>query len=170
MEKNVFISVVYGILDLEKKQFTLARAGHCPIAMVNGSGEARFLRTEGLGLGLDRGVLFASVLEEETITLRRGDVFVLYTDGVVESRSESGEEFGYDRLIGAVRKHHDKPVKEIHSALLADLNRFLGRADYDDDMTLVVLRWDGRPSAGATDHATEVVSEAYVPATKERQA
>ncbi|MGA7306196.1 MAG: SpoIIE family protein phosphatase [Rhodothermales bacterium] len=170
MEKNVFISVVYGILDLEKKQFTLARAGHCPIAMVNGSGEARFLRTEGLGLGLDRGVLFASVLEEETITLRRGDVFVLYTDGVVESRSESGEEFGYDRLIGAVRKHHDKPVKEIHSALLADLNRFLGRADYDDDMTLVVLRWDGRPSAGATDHATEVASEAYVPATKERQA
>lgn len=170
MEKNVFISVVYGILDLEKEQFTLARAGHCPIAMVNKSGEARFLRTEGLGLGLDRGELFAKVLEEETITLRRGDVFVLYTDGVVESRSESGEEFGYDRLIAAVRKHHGKPVKDMHAALLADLNRFLGRADYDDDMTLLVLRWDGRPAVAGSDRAAEVVSETYASATQERQA
>ncbi|HUF09877.1 MAG TPA: PP2C family protein-serine/threonine phosphatase, partial [Rhodothermales bacterium] len=170
MEKNVFISVVYGILDLEKEQFTLARAGHCPVAMVNGSGESRYLRTEGLGLGLDRGKLFAKVLEEETISLRRGDVFVLYTDGVVESRNESGEEYGYDRFIDAVRHHHGKPVKEMHSALLADLNRFLGRADYDDDMTLLVLRWDGPSTPRESDRATEVVSEAYVPAPQEREA
>jgi len=170
MEKNVFISVVYGILDLGKEQFTLARAGHCPVAMVNGSGESRYLRTEGLGLGLDRGKLFAKVLEEETISLRRGDVFVLYTDGVVESRNESGEEYGYDRFIDAVRRHHGKPVREMHSALLADLNRFLGRADYDDDMTLLVLRWDGPSAPPESDRATEVASEAYVSAPQEREA
>lgn len=170
MEKNVFISVVYGILDLDKEQFTLARAGHCPVAMVSQSGEARFLRTEGLGLGLDRGKLFSKVLEETTISLRRGDVFVLYTDGVVESRSESGEEYGYDRLISAVQRHHDKPVKEIHSALLADLNRFLGRADYDDDMTLLVLRWDGPSTSQSAGHATESVAETYAAATQEREA
>jgi serine phosphatase RsbU (regulator of sigma subunit) len=167
MEKNVFISVVYGVLDLAKEQFTLARAGHCPIAMVSGSGDARYLRTEGLGLGLDHGDVFAQVLEEETISLRRGDVFVLYTDGVVESRSEAGEEFGYDRFIETVQRHHDKPVKEMHSALLTDLNRFLGRADYDDDMTLLVLRWDGPTAVSDSGRETEDAQETYAPATQE---
>jgi serine phosphatase RsbU (regulator of sigma subunit) len=170
MEKNVFISVVYGILDLDKGQFTLARAGHCPVAMVNGSGDGRYLRTEGLGLGLDRGTLFAKVLEEETISLRRGDVFVLYTDGVVESRSDAGEEYGYERLIDAVTRHHDKPVKEMHSALLSDLNRFLGRADYDDDMTLLVLRWDGPAATDQTEHATEDGRQSYASAAQQGEA
>lgn len=144
MEKNIFISVVYGVLDLETEVLTLARAGHCPVVVVNGHGQARFLRTDGLGLGLDQGELFASVLVEESISLKPGDVFVLYTDGVVESRSETGEEFGYDRLMEAVCRHHKKTASELHAALLSDLNRFLGKNQYDDDMTLLVLRWDGR--------------------------
>ncbi len=148
MEKSVFISVVYGVLDLDQEIFTLARAGHCPVAVVNHSGETRYMRTQGLGLGLDRGELFSQVLEEETVKLTPGDVFVIYTDGVVESRSQAGEEFGYDRLMEAVERHHGKPVSDLHAALLGDLNRFLGEKAYDDDMTLLVLRWDGRETVG----------------------
>jgi len=159
MEKNVFISVVYGVLDIEKEVFTLARAGHCPVVAIGQTGDARYLRTDGLGLGLDRGQLFTKVLREETIKLNPGDVFVLYTDGVVESRSEAGEEFGYERLMEAVRRHHSKPASDLHSALLADLNRFLGEKTYGDDMTLLVLRWDGKETDGAT--------AAYAGATKE---
>lgn len=144
MEKNIFISVVYGILDFKIGVFTLARAGHCPIVAVNHAGETRYLRTQGLGLGLDRGQLFSEVLEEETVKLTPGDVFVLYTDGVVESRNEEGEEYGYERLMDAVKRHHNKPASDFHAALLGDLNRFLGEKAYDDDMTLLVLRWDGR--------------------------
>ena len=148
MERNVFISVVYGIIDLDKEVFTLARAGHCPIAAVSQSGEFRYLRTDGLGLGLDRGQLFSKVLQEETVKLQPGDVFVLYTDGVVESRNEVGEEFGYERLMEAVCRHHGKPVSDLHAALLGDLNRFIGEKAYDDDMTLLVLRWDGQETDG----------------------
>jgi serine phosphatase RsbU (regulator of sigma subunit) len=144
MEKNVFISVVYGVLDLKREEFTLARAGHCPAIFVNGNGSSRFLRTGGLGLGLDRGHLFKKVLQAETVQLKAGDVFVLYTDGVVESRNVTGEEYGYDRLMTAVCEHHGKTVEEMHSALLRDLNRFLGEKAYDDDMTLLVLKWAGR--------------------------
>jgi serine phosphatase RsbU (regulator of sigma subunit) len=148
MERNVFISAVYGILDLEGERFTLARAGHCPVATVAAEGEVEYLRTDGLGLGLDSGPIFDRVLREERRSLRPGDVFVLYTDGVVESRNSEGEEYGYGRLKGALREHRSKTAGAIHSAILDDLNVYTGRSDYDDDMTLVVVKWNGT-SAGA---------------------
>lgn len=143
LERHVFISVVYGILDLKQEEFTLARGGHCPVATIRLDGEARFIRTQGLGLGLDRGDLFRRALTEERVRLQPGDVFVLYTDGVVESRSPEGEEYGYERLLGALRTHRHEDAQDLHGALLADLNTFIEHDDYDDDMTLVVLKWHG---------------------------
>jgi serine phosphatase RsbU (regulator of sigma subunit) len=165
MEKSVFISVVYGVLDLDNEEFILARAGHCPVVAVDSSGKSRYMRTEGLGLGLDRGELFTKVLEEETVKLERGDVFVLYTDGVVESRNAAGEEYGYDRLQEAVCEHYDKPVGDLHASLLGDLNRFLGEKAYDDDMTLVVLRWDGHKT-GNENAAFTGAGEQLIPNQK----
>ena len=144
LEKNVFISVIYGVLDLEKEEIVLARAGHCPAAMISLTGEARYLRSQGLGLGLDRGALFRKTLAVECIPLQPGDVYVLYTDGLVESRVPTGEEYGYERLLDSVRTHRHEDARDLHDLLLADLNRFLGgQRFYDDDMTLVVLKWLG---------------------------
>ncbi len=72
-------------------------------------------------------------------------MFVLYTDGVVESRDVSGEEYGYDRLLAIVDEYRHDDAEGIHAAVLRDLRRFLGAEDYDDDMTLVVLKWHGLP-------------------------
>lgn len=145
LDRNVFISAIYGILDLKKETFTIARAGHCPAAAVRLGGESRLIRTPGLGLGLDRGDLFRKSLVEEHIDLAPGDVFVLYTDGVVESRDSSGEEYGYDRLLEIVDEYRHDDAEGIHAAILRDLRRFLSAEDYDDDMTLVVLKWHGLP-------------------------
>lgn len=153
LEKNIFISVIYGVLDAKREELALARAGHCPVATINLHSEARFLRSKGIGLGLDRGSLFRAALAEERIRLQPGDVFVLYTDGVVESRSAEGEEYGYDRLLAALREHRHEEAAALHEALLDDLHCFTGHKAYDDDMTLVVLKWHGiglprRPVAG----------------------
>ena len=163
LERNVFISVIYGVLDLKREEITLARAGHCPAATITLSGEARFLRSKGLGLGLDRSGLFQRTLAEERVRLQPGDVFVLYTDGVVESRSAEGEEYGYDRLLDALRRHRHEEADVLHGALLGDLHQFIGHETYDDDMTLVVLKWhgalpldahlDGRPAAADAGRA-----------------
>ena len=143
LEKNVFISVIYGLLDLTKEEFVIGRAGHCPAATINLNGEARYLRPSGLGLGLDRGKLFDKALQEERISLQPGDVFVLYTDGIIESRNHEGEEYGYERLLEALQSYRYEDASGIHSALLDDLHSFLGQESYDDDMTLVVVKWHG---------------------------
>lgn len=162
LEKNVFISVLYGILDLEDESLTLARAGHCPAATINLNGEARFMRTKGLGLGLDTGEIFDRTLVAEKVRLEPGDVFVLYTDGVVESRSPDGEEYGYDRLLDTLREHRHEDADELHASLLEDLNRFIGRPQYSDDMTLLVLKWHGIDLAVASEQP-EAATEGHAP-------
>ena len=161
LDKNVFISVIYGVLDLEAEELLLARAGHCPAATITLTGEARYLRSQGLGLGLDRGALFRKTLDVERISLQPGDVFVLYTDGVVESRSVQGEEYGYERLLNSVRTHRHEDAADLHSALLSDLDGFLGGLrQYDDDLTLVVLKWHGIHMGGTTS-TTDGAQENY---------
>lgn len=143
LDRNVFISVVYGIIDVDREEFVLARAGHCPVALISQTGEARFIRTQGLGLGLDRGELFEQSLVEEVICLQPGDVFALYTDGVVESRDATGEEFGYDRLLKTLGDNRHEDAPGIHEAILKDLRSFLKGREYNDDMTLVIIKWHG---------------------------
>ena len=145
LERNAFISVIYGLFDPARKEIALARAGHCPAAAVNANGNARFLRSRGLGLGLDGGTLFQETLEIEHVSLGQGDIFVFYTDGVVESRNESGEEYGFDQLLASICRHRHENAHDLHTAVLRDLDQFLGsNCQYDDDMTMVVFKWHGR--------------------------
>ncbi len=164
--RQAFISAVYGVLDSEAGRFTLARAGHCPVAFARaGSGggapEVRLLRSPGLGLGLDRGPLFGQALREETTELRPGDTFVLYTDGLVETRDAAGEEYGYERLAEALGRHSHLGPEALRDVLLRELRRFVhphgsNEPDsWDDDLTLVVLSWNGAEAAEATAAAAD---------------
>lgn len=149
LERHVFVSVIYGIIDIRRERLVIARAGHCPAAMINLNGDARYIRTQGLGLGLDRSALFRQSIVEETINLEPGDVIVLYTDGIVESRNKEGIEYGYERLLEALRTYRHEDATELHAALLTSLNDFLDETDYDDDLSLVVLKWNGISFQGA---------------------
>lgn len=167
MEKNVFISVVYGLLDLKEEELVLARAGHCPAATINLHGEARYVRTQGLGLGLDPGPIFRKTLDIERIRLQPGDVLVLYTDGVVESRSVGGEEYGYDRLLEALRNHRHEDAGELHDSLMRDLDAFIEQENYGDDLTLLVLKWHGMGLSRPTVQHTALEKSPARPAVLE---
>ncbi|NND71354.1 MAG: SpoIIE family protein phosphatase [Rhodothermales bacterium] len=148
LEKNVFISVIYALIDTETGMVRLARAGHCPAAISDLSGEANFIRSRGMGLGLDSGDVFTKTLQVVEHQLQPGDVFVLYTDGVVESRSAAGAEYGYERLLVALAENRHEDAFELHNALVRDLNGFVVDGQYGDDMTIVILKWHGVASIG----------------------
>jgi serine phosphatase RsbU (regulator of sigma subunit) len=142
IDKHSFVSLIYGILSLRTGSLTLARAGHCPMLLLSGE-SVQYIRPDGLGLGLTEGRLFADVLQEHALQLARGDLGILYTDGVTEARSD-GEEYGYERLVAVAQRFRERPASEIRDEILHDIRSFVGGDEaHHDDLTLVVIKWRG---------------------------
>jgi phosphoserine phosphatase RsbU/P len=149
MDKRSFISLLYAQLDVQSGTLTVARAGHCPMIYV-AANETHFIQPSGIGLGLTGGEVFASTIEEKTVSMHPGDVIVLYTDGVTESRDVNGEEFGAERLRLLVESRRGSSVEEITEDILQNVWNFTDAQGYDDDLTVFVVKWNGH-----TDHETE---------------
>ena len=142
IDKRSFISLIYSVLDTATGELTLARAGHCPMMYVSASG-SEYVKPNGLGLGLNDGAIFNSTIEERKIQLHRDDVCVLYTDGVTESRSADGEEFGYERLMSVVEQCKHTTCDEIKETIIQNVWNYTDAHGYDDDLTIIVIKWRG---------------------------
>jgi serine phosphatase RsbU (regulator of sigma subunit) len=141
IDKHSFVSLIYAMLDLQSGRLTVARAGHCPMLHISGD-DVAYVRPNGLGMGLSRGPTFDDAIQEEVIVLGAGDVCVLYTDGVTEARC-GDDEFGYERLMATAREARGKNAAGIKEEILATVSRFTEHRANDDDLTLVVLKWNG---------------------------
>lgn len=143
IDRRSFISLVYSTLNTATGELIIARAGHCPILYVTADSR-EYLRPRGLGLGLKSGKIFSDAVEEEKIMMKYGDVCVFYTDGVTESRSSGGEEFGYDRLLSIVDNNKEKSAEEIKEAIIQSVWNYTDEKGYHDDLTIFVIKWVGR--------------------------
>ena len=145
LEKNIFITAIYGIIDCHSGEISIARAGHTPAILADKDGTAKLLRSSGLGIGLNRSKLFVESLEVIQLTLNPGDMIVLYTDGVIESRNPEDTDFGYDRLMESINKFRHEPAQGVHDSVRETIDKFMGlEKRYDDDLTLLVIKWHGR--------------------------
>jgi serine phosphatase RsbU (regulator of sigma subunit) len=134
-----YATLVFGRLG-HSGEVELVNAGHCPPILLR-DGHAATIAATGLPLGLFARSPYA-------VSHRRlapGDSLVLYTDGVTESGSGTGEEYGTERLRCAALAHAQRPAREILDACLADLTAFRGAARREDDRreddrTMLVLR------------------------------
>ena len=142
LERNAFVSLIYVMVDPGRATMVLARAGHCPVLYITGN-ECELVRPTGLGLGLTDGTVFEESTEERKLSLKPNDVCVFYTDGITESRSASGEEYGYDRLVRAALGARHLDAERMKQAILSDVRAHIGSSTYGDDVTLVVLKWLG---------------------------
>ena len=141
MPKAMFISAVYGILDLETNVFRFCRAGHEPGLVVRAAtGEVLELCPAGMALGLDPGALFDECLEEIVVTLAPQDLLVLFTDGITETANPEGEEFGRARLAAVLRESRHLPLAEIRQQVDRALCNFAFNAPAADDRTLLLVR------------------------------
>ncbi|HEX9006817.1 MAG TPA: PP2C family protein-serine/threonine phosphatase [Bacteroidota bacterium] len=144
VERGTFISMLYAVLDTAAGTMTIARAGHNPALLKEGStGTTRFLLSPGLALGLAPGEQFTSAIEEETLPFCPGDVLVLYTDGFTEAMNSKHEEFGEERLKEALLKANAGRARELLDELYRAAKHFAGHHPQHDDMTMVVVRHRG---------------------------
>ena len=146
LDARSFITMTYAILDLDARTMTYARAGHTPLIHVPGPGarsrQAQVLAPDGLVLGLkiDAGEMFERLLEEETIPLRAGDLYLFFTDGITEAMNDRDDCFGEQRLARLVEEHANLPPTELRERVLGEIAAFVGDAPQHDDMTMILLK------------------------------
>lgn len=149
--RGTFISMIYGVIEVETGTFTFARAGHNPIILRRSpSQNPEIFRPDGMGIGLDSGPLFDDTIIEEVINLRTGDVLVFYTDGFSEAMNLSKELYGDDRLARRVGDVGHRSANEILRAVSEDVHHFLEAAGRHDDMTMVVVKMMSRARYAAS--------------------
>jgi serine phosphatase RsbU (regulator of sigma subunit) len=136
--ENRFLTAFYGILAPDGA-FTYTNAGHNAPVLATASGPRR-LETGGLVLGLFEHATF----DEETVVLSPGDFIVAFSDGVTEAFDVAGEEYTDERLLASIERHRGKETQALLDGLLADIKTFTGEATQNDDLTLVMVRFDGR--------------------------
>jgi len=142
-DKKFFVSLLYGLLDTTSGSLVFSRAGHCPLLHISGA-ESRFIKPRGMGLGLNNTSPFAESLEETRLQLHPDDLIVLYTDGITEAKNAAGEEYDQERLASIVERYKPFRTDEIVSAIVSDVKQFRDTMEAEDDMTVLVLRWNGK--------------------------
>lgn len=144
-DPHSFITFFYAELDRDTGGLRFVNAGHNPVLIFDREGAVRELAATGLCLGVVAG----SPYEVGTAALGPGEIMVMYTDGITESRNAGDEEFGVEGLAGAVRGERDKDAPDILDAVFRRLAEFTGCAEALDDRTLVVVKRRGFVSAPA---------------------
>lgn len=140
IEKNAFISVLIVKINNEQKKITVARAGHLPL-IVYSAKEKRILeiKPKGLILGASSNEFFTANIEEYEYEYSDGDIFVLATDGAIETRNKN-DEFGIERLKAVISHFKYLEPDDLIQQILTEIYRFSNKETFDDDLTLVVLK------------------------------
>ena len=136
-----FVTAAYLYADLDSKMIRYAGAGHPPVLFKNRSlGEARSIEQNGLFLGMFPEADYSSV----EMRLQPGDRYVLYTDGLPESKNAAGEEFGIPRCLKVLNAHATLSAGAMADRMLSEISSWCAaetgsERQQDDDMTLIVL-------------------------------
>jgi phosphoserine phosphatase RsbU/P len=117
------------------RKLRYVNCGHCPAFLVHADGICEKLSSTATVLGMFES--WNCRVGEATIS--SGDILVVYSDGVTEAQSESGELFGEGRLLAAVKANANLPAAGLLKAIAAAAHNFGGK-EQDDDLTLLVAR------------------------------
>jgi serine phosphatase RsbU (regulator of sigma subunit) len=141
MPPGMYITLFYGILNLDTLALRFCRAGHEPALLLRAEGGAAVLLGDGgMALGMAPDELFESTLDEGRVVLAPGDLLALHTDGINEACNAAGEEFGRDRLADSLRRHQHDPLAEILRRVDRYLRQFCTLAPRHDDRALLLVR------------------------------
>jgi serine phosphatase RsbU (regulator of sigma subunit) len=160
IDSRSFITMTYAVIDLAARTMSFARAGHTPLIRRRDRADGpvvEVLSPDGLVLGLriDGGELFERLLTDQTLTLDRGDVLLLFTDGISEAMNADSDLFGEARLAKLVEEHGHLPVEELRERILREIEAFVAGAPQHDDMTMILMKFDdflpGAVRAGFND-------------------
>lgn len=154
---ELFVTIFYGILDLNTGELRFANGGHNPPFRVLKDGEVTELpRTGGMAVGVMPDLAYT----ERSVVLAPGDTLFLYTDGISEAMDSNGREFSVQRIIDALSDAHRQSIEVMLTTVTDAVHRFVGGAPQSDDVTCLVMRYNGPPSSQAANATTPSANSA----------
>lgn len=122
--------------DASTDIFSYASAGHLPILIKHHEGHVSVLQSKtGIPIGIERDYSWTT----ETTQLEQGDTIVLYTDGITEAESISGEQFGFERLKSVLEQSPAGSAELLMSNFMDTYHQHISNSNEQDDQTLVMV-------------------------------
>lgn len=135
--RKLLMTFFYALYDISSKTLTFSNAGqNFPYVYRAETGKLEELLLGGPPLGFKKDRQY----HERHIELKKNDVVVLYSDGIVEAENYSREMYDYDRFEEVISTNSDKTAAEIQHIILEDLEKFCEGNPAGDDITLVVMK------------------------------
>jgi len=137
METGSFMTLFFLLIEAHSGRAAWVRAGHDP-ALIYDPDSDHFVKLEGKGLalGVDENYLYRGY----TVTIKPGQILILTTDGLWENRNIKGEMFGRERFKNLIRRNAGLGAGDIQATIIEALTSFQGKAQQEDDITLVILK------------------------------
>jgi len=137
---ETFVTFFIGAFDSSTNKLTYCNAGHQPPLVFRQTRSKEesvvMLRPTGAAIGLVEEAIFG----EKTIDLQKGDLLVLYTDGVTEAMNTDNQEFGRERLETLIQQVEGLPVQEVIQKIRLSLEEFSEGKPLTDDTTIVISK------------------------------
>ncbi|MFH1066744.1 MAG: PP2C family protein-serine/threonine phosphatase [bacterium] len=137
--EDMFITMIYMILNPVGNTLTCARAGHdAPFLLRNSAVRSLSEGESGMALGIDSGGVFDKVVQDLFVPLEKGDIILAYTDGASEAADFQEREFGRERIKSAMKNANG--VQGVIKSVTKEIAHFVGKTVPMDDITLVALK------------------------------
>jgi serine phosphatase RsbU (regulator of sigma subunit) len=135
-QSDQFITLFVCLYDPGTRTLSYVNAGHNAPRVIRAAGQVEDLDRRGLLLGVQPGVVYPV----GTVTLEPGDTVLAFTDGVSEAMNAADEEFGEERIVTTALPLTDYPLETLLDRVEQTVLKHTGRADFQDDFTLVAAR------------------------------
>jgi len=135
-DSNRFATLFVALYDDDSRLLRYTNAGHNDALLIRAGGAIEHLTEGGTVLGAFEWARYT----EASATLERGDVLVIYSDGISEADNPRGAEYTEHRLAHLVRKNRDKTADEIRQLIFTEVDNWTGGQERDDDQTVVIIK------------------------------
>lgn len=134
----MFVTVFYGIIDVESGEINYTNAGHNPPMLLHADGAVEELpHSENVVVGIINDYKY----KQATVKLAPGDTLFTFTDGITEAFNTIQEEYGEERLKMELKTRADIPAKKLTDEIIQSVRTFAGEEPQSDDITTLTIRY-----------------------------
>lgn len=135
--EDMFITIMNGKYNMETSTLTYSSAGHNPLVVYRKASDTiELCGTKGVAIGFMNDYAY----RDKKLILKKGDIVVFYTDGIIEAEDERKNMFGMEKLVATVYENSSLSAEDLKEKILSEILKFRKEHEQVDDITFVILK------------------------------